>query len=209
MLSKKSGILFILLILLGGCIDMKNPAPKTDYYTFEYPPPKNTYAITTPYVLKIERFAVSPIYDDDRLQYRPEAFKRNVFSHHRWRTNPGNLVAVHLTRDFTHASFLRAVITTESIPAYTHFLTGTVEAFYQRVENNQWHAILSVMVLLVDEIAGPADSNILFQRRYSFQEAISDKTPVGFVGGMSRAMQHISRTLIEDVFNTLTDNTER
>ena len=208
MVSKKIVLLFLVLLLVGGCIDMKNPAPKTEFYTFEYPPPDNTHALTTPYILKIETFAVSPVYDDNRFLYRPEAFKRNELSRHRWKANPGDLVADHLTRDFTHASFLRAVITMESIPAYTHLLTGTVEEFYQRIENDQWRAILSVLVLLVDETAGPVDSNILFQRRYSFQEAISDKTPAGFVGGMSRAMQKLSETLIEDVRNALTGSKE-
>jgi ABC-type uncharacterized transport system auxiliary subunit len=203
MISKLIVTALTVLILLSGCIDMKNPAPKTDFYTFEYPPPENTHAITTPYIVKIETFGVSPVYDDNRILYRTEAFKRNVFSHHRWRAHPGDLVSDYLTRDFSHASFLRAVITTESIPAYTHLLTGTVEEFYQRIEKDRWLAILSVSVLLVDETSGPIDSDILFQRRYSFQEEITDKSPAGFVGGMSRAMQKLSETLIEDVFDAV------
>ena len=208
MVSKKIVILFLVLLLVGGCIDMKNPAPKIEFYTFEYPPPEITHAITTPCILKIETFAVSPVYDDNRFLYRSEAFQRNELSHQRWRANPGDLVSYHLTRDFTQASFLRAVITTESIPAYTHLLAGTVEEFYLRIENDQWLAILSVSVLLVDETPGPVDSSILFQHRYSFQEAIPDKTPAGFVGGMSRAMQKLSETLIEDVRDALTGSKE-
>ena len=208
MIPKIIVIALTMLILLSGCIDMKNPAPKTDFYTFEYPPPENTHAITTPYILKIDTFGVSPVYDDNRFLYRIEAFKRNEFSHHRWRAHPGDLVSDYLTRDFTHASFLRAVITTESIPAYTHLLTGTVEEFYQRIENNQWLAILSVRILLLEETSGPIDSNILFQHRYSFQEEITDKTPAGFVGGMSQAMQKLSEILIGDVFDAITGNTE-
>jgi ABC-type uncharacterized transport system auxiliary subunit len=203
MIPKTFVIFFATLILLSGCIDMKNPAPKTNFYTFEYPPPENTHAITTPYIVKIETFRVSPVYDDNRFLYRTEAFKRNEYSHHRWRAHPGDLVSDHLTRDFSYASFLRAVITTQSIPAYTHLLTGTVEEFYQRIENDRWLAILSVSVLLVDETSGPIDSDILFQNRYSFQEEITDKSPAGFVGGMSRAMQKLSETLIEDVFDAL------
>ncbi len=208
MVSKKIVILFIVLLLVGGCIDMKNPAPKIEFYTFEYPPPEIMHAITTPCILKIETFAVSPIYDDNRFLYRSEAFQRNELSHQRWRANPGDLVSYHLTRDFTQASFLRAVITTESIPEYTHLLAGTVEEFYLRIENDQWLAILSVSMLLVDETPGPGNSSILFQHRYSFQEAIPDKTPAGFVGGMSRAMQKLSETLIEDIREALTGSKE-
>ena len=204
MVPKRSIISLAVLLLLGGCIDMKNPAPKTDFYTFEYPAPNHTRTLTTPYILKIEPFEVSSVYDDNRFLYRPEAFKRNEFSRHRWRANPGDLVADHLIRDFTHASFLRAVITTESTPVYTHLLTGTIEEFYQRIENDQWQAILSVRVLLADESSGPVDSSILFQHQYSFQEPISDNTPTAFVEGMSRAMQKFSETLIEDVFEALT-----
>ena len=105
MMPKRIVILFFVLILLSGCIDMKNPSPKTDFYTFEYPTPDNRHAISTPYILKIETFGVSPVYDDNRFLYRTEAFKRNEFSHRRWRANPGDLVSDHLTRDFTQASF--------------------------------------------------------------------------------------------------------
>ena len=197
-------VLCLMPIFLGGCIDMKTPAPNTDFYTFEYPPPDISHAITTPYILKIDTFQVSPVYDDNRFLYRTEAFKLGALSRHRWRADPGELLAGHLTRDFTHASFLRAVVTTESVPAYTHLLSGTIEAFYERMERNQWLAVLSVSVLLVDETSGPLEGNILFQHRYSFQEAFSDKTPAGFASAMSRAMQNFSTTLMGDVFEALT-----
>jgi cholesterol transport system auxiliary component len=196
------------LILLGGCVDMKNSVPKTDFYTFEYPSPDQSRSLTTPYILKIDAFHVSPIYDDDRLIFRSEAFKRNDFSRHRWRANPGDLVSDYLARDLTQASFFHAVIRSESIPNYTHLLTGTVEEFYQRVENSQWQAVLSISVLLVDDTTTPGNSSILFQHRYSFQEPVFDQTTQGFVSGMSRAMQKLSGTLIEDVFDALTGNTE-
>jgi ABC-type uncharacterized transport system auxiliary subunit len=203
MILKNIVTILVVMILFSGCINMTSPAPQIDFYTFEYPPPANTHMITTPYILKIDSFGVSPVYDDNRFLYRTEAFKRNEIPRHRWRAGPGDLVSGHLTRDFTRASFLRAVITKESIPAYTHLLTGSVEEFYQRIEKDQWLAVLSVSVLLVDETSGPRDSSILFQHRYTFKEMILDKTPAGYVGGMSRAMQKFSQTLIEDVFEAL------
>ena len=87
-------------------------------------------------------------------------------------------------------------------------VTLSTDDAFQRIEKDQWQAILSVSVLLVDETFGSIDSSILFQHRYSFKETILDKTPTGFVGGMSRAMQKFSQTLIEDVFEALTGSTD-
>ena len=199
-------VLCLMPTFLGGCINMTPPAPETDFYTFEYPPPDIPHTITTPYILKIETFQVSPVYDDNRFLYRTEAFKLGALSHHRWRAYPGELLTDHLIRDFTHASFLHAVVTDGSIPAFTHLLTGTVEAFYERIEMNQRLAVLSVSVLLIDETSGAVDGSILFQHRYSFQEAFSEKTPAGFASAMSRAMQNFSKTLMEDVFVNLAGN---
>lgn len=205
MMPKKMVIFLLMLILMGGCIDMKNPAPKTDYYTFEYPPPESQHTMTTPYILKIDSFRVSPVYDDNRFLLRSEAYKRNQSIRHRWRANPGDLVAEYLARDFSRAAFLKAVITSESIPAYTHLLNGSVEEFYQRSENGKWQAVLSISIILIDDTLRTDENSILFQQQYSFHEPLSDQTPAGFAGGMSRAMQQFSEKLMEDVYQALID----
>jgi len=190
-------------VLLTGCIGLNNTPPQIDFYTFEYEPPDAALTVTTAYILKIDGFHVSSVYDDDRLLIRSQAFKRNEYSRHRWRANPGDLVADYLARDLARTAFFHAVVRTEPIPDYSHLLTGTIEEFYQRNDGEQWQAILSLNILVVDETSAPGAGNVIFQQRYAFQEPVSDQSPVGFVAGMSTAMRKLSRMLMADIAEAL------
>jgi len=193
-----------ILLVFAGCINMQGAPSKIDYFTFEYTPERPTRAITTPYILKIDGFHVSSVYDDDRFLFRSGAFKRNQFPRYRWRANPGELVADYLARDITQASVFRAVIRAETIPNTTHLLTGTVEEFYQDVQqDSRWQAILTVNALLVDNTTAPGDNGILFQQHYSYHEPFDEKTTQGFVAAMSQAMQKLSQAILKDVYDAL------
>lgn len=192
-----------ILVLLTGCIGLNNTSPQIDFYTFEYEPPDAAPAVTTAYILKIDGFHVSSVYDDDRLLIRSQAFKRNEYTQQRWRANPGDLVADYLARDLARTAYFHAVVRTEPVPDYSHLLTGTIEEFYQHKDGDQWQAILSLNVMLVDEASVPGDGTVLFQQRYAFREPVSDQTPVGFVAGMSLAMRKLSEMLINDIAEAL------
>ena len=189
----------MLLSVLTSCIGLNSAPPQIDFYTLEYEPPDAGPAITSDYILKVDRFHISAVYDDDRLLIRNQAFKRNEYSRHRWRANPAELVADYLARDLSQTAFFRAVVRTEPISDYSHLLTGTIEEFYQRSDGNHRLAILSLKVMLVDEASSPGDWNVLFQQRYAFKVPVSDPTPAGFVAGMSEAMRKFSTQLIDDI----------
>jgi len=195
--------ILIILVLMTGCIGLNNAPPQIDFYTLEYEPPDATPAITTAYILKIDRFRVSSIYDDDRLIIRSAAFKRDEYSRHRWRANPGDLLADYLARDLALTAIFRAVVRTEPVPDYSHLLTGTVDELYQRIDGGQRQAILSLNVMLVDEASAPGDGNVLFQQRYAYQEPVSEPGPAGFVGAISNAMHKFSRKLMDDIAEAL------
>ena len=204
MFFKQLFIIFGVLLLIS-CIGLNSAPPQIDFYTFEYESSNASPGITTSYILRIDGFHVSSVYDDDRLLIRSQAFKRNEYAHHRWRANPGDLVADYLARDLAQTGFFRAVVRTEPVPDYSHLLTGTVEELYQRIEDGQRKAILSLNVMLVDEASAPGDGAILFQQRYAFQEPVSDPSPAGYVGGMSEAMRKFSKQLLKDITEALTN----
>jgi len=202
-------ILLAMLSLLAGCIGLNNATPQIDFYTFEYDPPGTTPAVTTDYILKIDEFHVSSVYDDDRLLIRSQAFKRNEYARHRWRANPGDLVADYLARDLAQTGFFRAVVRTEPVPDYSHLLTGTVEELYQRIEDGQRKAILSLNVMLVDESSAPGDGTVLFQQRYTYREPLPGPGPAGFVAGISEAMRKFSSQLVTDIVEALGNSMDR
>jgi cholesterol transport system auxiliary component len=196
-------VVIVLLVMLTGCLNIKQPPPKIDYYTLEYDPPIAKAVPTLPFILKMESFWTSPVYDSTRILYRDKEFKRSEYAYHRWRAVPGDLTATFLARDFAAAKLFKAIIQSETVPEYSHLLTGKVEEFYQRSGNNYWEAVLSVNITLSSFMAQDIHDLVLFQKRYTFREKCSQKTPEAFVEAMSRAMKRLSGEMIEDVYARL------
>lgn len=72
-------LLFFLIacVIIAGCIDLKQPKNKVQYYTLEYSSPKITGLKPLPVTLKIERFSVAPAYNTNRIIYGKGSFKRD------------------------------------------------------------------------------------------------------------------------------------
>lgn len=203
MISKTPIPALVLLVFFTGCISVKQPPPKIDYYTLEYAPPVVAKAHVLPYVLKLEPFATSPVYDSNKILYKDKAFKRSEYAYHKWRAVPGDLTAAFLARDFVAASLFKAVIFSEIVPRYSHVLTGKVEEFYQESAIDHWEAVLTVNVTLASVLADDAPNAILFQKRFTIREGYRLKTPEGFVEAMSHAMKRLSREVIDEVYQVL------
>jgi hypothetical protein len=84
----KRFIAFALVLISGfACSSFKQPAQQTDYYTLEYESPRVQGITPLPFVLKIERFSVSPLYNTVQIIYRDQAFRREAYPYENWRAN--------------------------------------------------------------------------------------------------------------------------
>jgi ABC-type uncharacterized transport system auxiliary subunit len=202
---KLRGIIIFLIasVLICGCFNVKQSPQKIDYYTLEYTPPLVHYDAPLPHVLKMVSFQVSPVYDADKFLFRDNAFKRNEYFHHRWRTNPGDLITTYLVRDFSQAALFKAVISSEALPTYSHVITGTVEEFFQQKAQQESMAVLSVNITLTDYQVLDISESFLFQKRYKIHVRLRDDTPAGFVDAMSQAVRQLSEEMIMDVYTIL------
>ena len=196
-------ILTAAVMLLTGCLGIRQAQPPIEYYTPEYDPPNIGESAPLPLTLKIEPFVTSPVYDSTRIAYTSRNFKRNEYATHRWRAVPGELVGALLARDFAHASLFKAVVLSESVPACSHLLTGTVEEFYLRSDNDRREAVLSVSITLSSLMSKDVQDAVLFQKRYAYREICLQQTPEAFVEAMSRALRQLSAHSIPDVYQRL------
>jgi len=196
-------VIVVLLVLLTGCFPAKQPQPKIDYYTLEYDPPTAKDAPTLPFILKMEPFSTSLVYDSNRILYREKEFKRSEYAYHKWRAAPGDLIATFLARDFAATSQFKAVILSEAVPAFSHILTGKVDEFYQRSGTDHWEAVLSVNITLSNFMANDTHDIVIFQKRYTYHEKCGQKTPESFVEAMSRSVKKLSGEMIQDVYLSL------
>lgn len=190
------------LMMVGGCTNLKQVPIESHYYTIEYDPPRPIKAEPLPYIVKIEQFQTSPLYNSNRIVYKNEDFTRDEYIYHKWRAHPGELVSFFLSRDFSETGRFQAALYYESSLPYTYLITGVVEDFYlQTGDSNE--AVLSVAINLVDNTRRGQGNSILMQKKYRLSVETHKGDPSGLAKAMSTAVQQISEDILMDVAERL------
>jgi len=203
--ARRCLLLCFFVLLISGCLSIKHPYKKIDYYTLEYDSPQMTHLEPLPLVLRVERFQVAPVYDTNRIIYRKKPFARDPYSYHMWRGNPGNLVSYFLERDLRQSKAFKSVITHDGSLISSHVIEGVVDEFYEHDGNNSWEAVLSVSITLMAKNEPDISKKILLQKKYSARETCRQKNPQALAEAMSKAMAKLSASIIADVYNSLAD----
>lgn len=196
--------ILITALLCGACANFGKPAPKVDYYTLEYvPPARDDAPIQMPVCIKIRRFKVSPLYNSNKIIYRDKAFARNEYHFHKWRANPGDIIAYFLKRDLQQSSLFKAVFGHEEEVSCDYLLEGTVDEFLELDHPDSWQAVLCITVALIK--AGEADvgKRFIFQKTYRAQTPCRQKNPKSLAEAMSLAMAQVSEQVTDDVVHAL------
>jgi len=202
--GRKTTALFVIVVLMiGGCVGLKQPSRKIDFYTLEYSSPEYTDLKPLPFVLRLERVTVAPAYNSSRIVYQEKKLKRNTYIYHRWRANPGDFVTYFLARDLKQSSLFKGVFALNSRVPASHFIEGTVDEFFERDGNDLWEAVLSVSITLMAENEPDISKRVLFQKHYASSKACEKKNPHSLAEAMSRAMAEVSKNITNDVYTCL------
>jgi len=188
------------LLIIGGCIDLKQPKNKIHYYTLEYSSPSITGLKPLPVTLKVERFSVAPAYNTNRIIYGNQSFTRNEYFYYKWRSNPADLVTYFLSRDIRKSGLFRAVLPQGSGFPFSYLLEGSVDEFFELDAVESWNAVLSITITLMAANEPDVSKSVLFQKSYSVKKACKHKNPQGLAQAMSLAMGDISKEVIKDIY---------
>jgi len=204
--QRRKTVLFLtLLFLLGGCMNLKQPSRKLDYYTLEYDPPRLSVPKPLALVLRMERFTIAPTYNTNHVVFRDKSFKRNTYVYHQWRANPADLVGHFLYRDIRQSGLCKAVLPHTSSFAASYVLDGSVDEFFEWDKDGHWDAMLSLGITLMAEDEPDVSKRILFQQDYHAKETCQRKNPQALAEAMSRAMAKLSKKIMEDIYHRLKD----
>ncbi|MEJ2656027.1 MAG: ABC-type transport auxiliary lipoprotein family protein [Desulfobacterales bacterium] len=197
-------ILFVgLFLLLGACMNLKQPAEKIEYYALEYPSPQIDDLPPLPYVLRVDRFTTSSSYNTSQMIYRDRSFKRKAYIYHKWQTTPGALVTALVNRDMKNSGLFKAILSPGSRFSPSYIIEGTVDEFFEWDTSDAWKAILSVSIILSKKNSEDISESILFQKTYHQAQVCRRKHPKAVAGAMSRALSKISEEMIKDVYDCL------
>jgi ABC-type uncharacterized transport system auxiliary subunit len=195
--------LFVALIVglssMTGCLNLQRPGRYVEQYILEYPSPEISGLSLIDTAIRVERFTEAATYNASAMFYRPEPFKLEAYQYSRWRVHPADLVTGYLLRDLRNAALFKAVFSYLDPEDGRFIVEGGVEEFLEVDEKNQKLAVLATEVTLLDSWAKDIPTRVLFQKRYFFQEPITENNPRGLAKGMSLAMKKFSETLIRDL----------
>ncbi|MDP2643452.1 MAG: ABC-type transport auxiliary lipoprotein family protein [Desulfobacterales bacterium] len=202
-MTKRILILLMFALSVSGCLGAKQQSPAIVYYTLAYDPPAFTSLAPLPAVIQVQRFQVSPLYNSTKIVFQENQFERDAYNYHKWRANPGEIVAYFLARDMEQSSLFKAVFVFDRRFPASHLIQGLVEEFHELDSANSWHAALSLSVTLVAAGEPDVSKSIVFQKRYPVKIPCREKTLKALVESMSSAMRHVSEKIILDVYQTL------
>jgi cholesterol transport system auxiliary component len=198
-----SAIIIFLTLILAGCLNLKQPKRKIEYYTLEYEPPAEQKRQPVSSVIRIERFAVSPIYNTNRIIYREGSFRREAYVYYKWRANPGDVVTYFLRRDLQHSGLFKAVVAGNSRLESAYRLEGTVDDFLEWDKKCGWEALLVVSITLIQENEPDITKRILFQKTYTSTQPCRQKNPQALSEAMSTAMSEVSEQIMLDISSVI------
>jgi ABC-type uncharacterized transport system auxiliary subunit len=189
-------LIFLVLLSCCACSNFKQPGHKIDYYTLEYEPPKIQGITALPFVLRVERFSVSPMYNTHQIIYRDRSFRRDAYPYEKWRAAPGDLVTYYLSRDFKHSGLFKAVAPYESRVEPSLILEGSVDDFYEWDSEEGWKAVLTVSTVLLAHPEPDVSKRIIFQKTFHAVMPCKKKTLASLSEAMSEAMAEVSAQVI-------------
>ena len=193
----------VLLLLAGGggCVRLAQPSPVIHDYDLTYASPV-IQGEPLEVVLSLPTLGITATYDREAIVYRTAPNQIGKYFYHRWATNPADLVADALARDFSASHLYRAVTHQRSPLASNYQLSGEIEAIEERQLGDGCAAVLTIRFLLVRQAAVPRDS-VLLRPRFDLTQPAPCNDPPQLVSVLGQLLARISVDLQQQVYDAI------
>ncbi len=186
------------LIIIAGCGGGKS-AYVVRQFLPDYSPPVLEGLAQTAEAIRVEPLSTAQAFASTAMFYRPSPFELGSYSQERWRVMPGDMVTDFLLRDLRSSGAFKAVLAYEDPGEGRYAVTGTVAEFLEVDGGNGPAARLSTDVTLLDVTQREITRRIVFQKTYTVEEAMKEKSARALAESMSRALKKFSGELIVDI----------
>ncbi|MFN3466556.1 MAG: ABC-type transport auxiliary lipoprotein family protein, partial [Candidatus Brocadiales bacterium] len=190
--------LVMFLLVCTGCLDLKQPAVKVDYYQIEYGPLNSPASEPLDVVVGVRNFTVAPAYDHDRIVYKEDAFKRQTYYYHRWITNAGAMVKNAILKDLQDSGCYRAVTPIPGGTFWNYEVLGHIHEVSESDLGEDWTTVIDLEVTFIKVPSKESTKKIIFQKNYHHSAVCGKKEPVSVVAAMSAAVKEMSLKFQQD-----------
>ena len=195
--------LIICFFALNGCANSGKPRYEVENYLLDYPAPTFENKVQLGATIRIYRFSIASAYNTQNMIFRTNDYTLDSFNYNRWAVNPADMTADTLLRDMQASGLFRAVFSRYTIEETRFLLQGGINDFYLRIEKNGKVAVISMEITLKDTLRQEATKRIVFQKKYSREELLTDQSPNGYCQAMSKALMNLSQQITTDVYKAI------
>jgi len=191
------------VLVLAGCLGTGKPAPPLTAYELYYSPPSFPDRAPLDLSVTVQFLAGSQSLAGTDMLYQTAPYRLNSYNYDRWSSPPADLVAGLVARDLSQSRLIRAAFTATTGMDSRFLLQGTVLRFLEVDDGKRGVAHVEVVATLVDTRTTAGGRAILFQKAYRGESAMPAQTGGGLADGMSSAVAQVSKSLIDDLYQTL------
>jgi ABC-type uncharacterized transport system auxiliary subunit len=199
--------LICLSLVFCGCAGPKEKRLDIAFYHLDYPPPEPAAVEPVAGTIAIEPFKVMPPFNTNRIIYSTSYVTYDAYTYHQWFSDPSDMIFRLLFRDMRAAGIFRAVMSGDDRLA-DYRISGIVESFNERDDEDPWQAVLSITITLVDKKERHHSKQIRFQNNYTSIQPCAQKNPYALASAMSTAMADVSARVIADIHAALSPLTD-
>ncbi|MGE4557166.1 MAG: hypothetical protein AB7D07_10110 [Desulfovibrionaceae bacterium] len=190
-------LLGCLLLVAGGCVNLKKPAVEKRYYRIEAVRSVSQNASFSPAVLKVRRLRVSPGYDGKGLVYKTGASAYESDFYNAYFIPPSDMLTQELMDWLGAARIFAHVVDPASLVRSDLALEGVVNALYGDYVDGAPKAVLKMQFLLLDE--STPERPILFAKDYNREKALYSDAPARLISAQSENLASILSELETDL----------
>jgi ABC-type uncharacterized transport system auxiliary subunit len=195
--------LIICFFVLQGCANNAKPRYEVENYILDYPAPTFENKVQLDTIIRVHRFTIASAYNTQNMIFRTDDYTLDFFNYNRWAVNPADMTADILLRDMQASGLFRAVFSRYTVEETRFLLQGGINDFFLRIGKNGKVAVISIEITLKDSLRQEATKRIVFQKKYSREESLTDQSPHGYCQAMSKALKNISQQITTDVYEAI------
>jgi ABC-type uncharacterized transport system auxiliary subunit len=192
--------LIICFFVLQGCANSGKPRYEIENYLLDYSAPTFENKVQLDTTIRIYRFTIASAYNTQNMIFRTDDYTLDFFNYNRWAVNPADMTADTLLRDMQESGLFRAVFSRYTVEETRFLLQGGINDFFLRIGENAKVAVISMEITLKDSRRQETTKRIVFQKKYSREELLTDQSPHGYCQAMSKALKNLSQQITTDVY---------
>lgn len=195
--------LIICFFALQSCANSGKPRYEVENYLLDYPAPTFENKVQLDTTIRIYRFTIASAYNTQNMIFRTDDYALDFFNYNRWAVNPADMTADTLLRDMQASGLFHAVFSRYTVDETRFLLQGGINDFFLRIGKSGKVAVISMEITLKDSLRQEATKRIIFQKKYSREELLTDPSPNGYCQAMSKALMNLSQQITTDVYQAI------